>query len=172
MAFRKLINAKNRIRTPSPTGDKVVQPYGWIYKDGEYVYAPKGNPHNHYEETQAARDSVDLKKILARYQAGDEDALNRVNGFYLDTVEIPHTIGELYDAVSNAQNVFESMPIEIREKYDNNPATFWKAYGSDTFDNFLNDYRSAFILGEDPEPVKTAPQIVMDESMTEKKEGE
>lgn len=159
MSFRKLVNKKNRIRKPNHTGDKIAIVRGWIYKDGEYQYLPKGSPHNHYEETQAARDSVDLKKILARYEAGDASALDRVNGFYLDTVELPRSIGEMYDAMSNAQSVFEAMPAEIREQYGNNPATFWKAYGTETFDNFLNDYRQAMIVGLDPDPIQTAPSV-------------
>lgn len=171
MKFRKLVNEKNRVRTPATTGDKIVQPMGWIYKDGEYQYLPKGNPHNHYEETQAARDSVDIKKILERYRAGDDTALDRVNGFYLDTVDIPRNLSEMYDAVSKQNEIFDSMPIEIKEQYGHNPAAFWKAYGSETFDNLLNDYRKAFILGDDPDPINTQ-SVVREEVTQEVKKNE
>lgn len=149
MAFRKLVDQKSRVRTPMPTGDKVTAIKGWKYIEGEYVFDVKElDPH--YERTQAARDSVDIHKILERYRAGDTDALNRVTGMYLDTVNMPKTIGELFDAVSNAQQVFDSMPIEIRNKYNNNPAAFYKAYGDKDFDVFMNDYVSSFKTVEDP----------------------
>lgn len=159
--YRKEVNEKNRIRVPAPSGDKITAVRGWVYENGEYVFKVK-KLHNHYEETQAARDAVDLKKILERYKAGDEDALERVNGFYMDTVNIPKTIGEMYDAMSTAQMVFDSMPIEIKNKYNNNPATFWKEYGTESFDNFVNDYRAMFILGDDPEPVNSSGKIKQD----------
>ena len=176
MKFRKLVNDKNRIRTPASTGDKITQPYGWIYKDGEYQYLPKGNPHNHYEEIQAQRDAVDLKKILARYESGDTSALERVNGFYLDTVELPKSLADLYDAVSRSNEVFDAMPIEIKEKYGHNPASFWKAHGTESFDNFLNEVRQSMILGQDPEPIKTAPtpvsEVTLDKEVKNESEHE
>lgn len=160
--FRSIIDKKNRVRKESPTGDKVTNVKGWIYKDGEYVYAVK-KKHPHYEETQAARDSVDLKKIFERYKAGDENALDVVNGFYLDTVNMPRNMAELYDAVSNAQNVFDSMPTEIKEHYNNNAATFYKAYGSETFDNFMNDYRKALGVSDaDKDRVNTAQTVIVE----------
>lgn len=160
MAFRKLLSEKTRIRVTAPTGDKVTAVKGWKYIDGEYVYTVKElDPH--YERTQAARDSVDLHKIIERYRAGDTDALNRVTGSYIDTVNMPKTIGELYDAVSNAQMVFDSMPIEIKNQFDNNPAAFYKAYGSfEEFDKKMNDYVSVYKTSDDP--VNTSGTVVPD----------
>lgn len=144
MAFRKVINEKTRIRHASPTGDKVTIIKGWTYKDGEYVYEQK-KVHPHYEETQAARDSVDLDKILERYNAGDKSALEKVTGFYADIADIPKTYGEIYDAVSQTNELFSNLPAELKDKFNNNPAEFWKSYGTKDFDVLVNDYRDAVI---------------------------
>lgn len=155
--FKNKYDRVGLIEVTSPTGDGIRIKRGWIYEDGELVYKDKGLT-NVYEEIQASKDSVDIHAIMQRYENGDATALDRVQGMYIDTIDLPKNYAQLYDAVSKADMVFDAMPAEIKQKYNNNAATFWKNYGAEEFDNIINNYRKETLARygmDDLTPIKT-----------------
>lgn len=48
------------------------------------------------EEINSHRDSVDLNLLIARFNAGDTEALNRRAASYFDATELPKTLAEAY----------------------------------------------------------------------------
>lgn len=148
-------------RHTSPTGDKFFVPKKWTVKDGEYVWI-NDTPVNLFEQIQAERDAVDLQAIIRRYESGDKDALDRVNTMYIDTIGMPKNYAEMFEQVDNMKNIFAQMPLDLKTKFNNNPATFWKKAGSPEFDSILNDWRSQFLSKTatlDEDPVKVAPLV-------------
>lgn len=148
----------------TPSGEEFHQNYGWIYEDGELVYVEKDKVPL-YAKIQAERDLVELSSILARYEAGDDTALDKVTGMYLDIVDMPTNYAELYTAVSHANDIFDHMPVEIKQKYDNNAAMFWKNYGTESFDDIVNAYRTETLERYgmiDNEPVNTVSDAQKD----------
>lgn len=102
---------------------------------------------------------------MQRYEDGDSTALNKVQGMYIDSVDLPKNYAELYDAVSKADLVFEQMPATIKSKFNNNAAEFWKNYGKDEFDDLLNSYREETFNRyglTDNNPVKTVEKSSSD----------
>lgn len=171
--FKNVFTREGLIETPSPSGDMIVEDCGWIYEDGELVYTVRSKT-NLYEKIQAARDSVDLQAMLKRYEAGDNTVLDKVQGMYIDTVDLPKNYAELYTAVSRANEVFESMPVAIKEEYNNNPAAYWRAFGTEEFDKTLNAYRKSIYNSynlSDNKPVQTVDKSV-DNVSKDVKEGE
>lgn len=156
MKFRKTIDEKNRIKHVSPSGDPIAVIKGWFYENGDYVYKEK-KFHDHYAETQAAKEGTDLRKMIERYQRGDAEALTKVTGFYADMVDMPKTLSEMYDATSNMNHIFDSLPAELKDQFDNNPAYFWKEYGTKDFDTLVNDFRLAMI--GNVEPISTVKEV-------------
>lgn len=139
-----MFNNKYEYKRPdhfSPSGSEIHINEGWIYEDGDLKFVEKDKVPL-YAKIQAERDLVELKAILERYEAGDDTALDRVTGMYIDTIDMPTNYMELYSAVSKANDIFAAMPTDIKEKYNNNPATFWKNYGTTGFDDVVNAYRS------------------------------
>ena len=128
-------------RHTSPTGDEWHTPKKWTIIDGDYVYINDA-PINQYEMIQAERDSVDLELILARYESGDKDALDRVTTMYIDTIDMPKSYAQMFERVEQMKDIFASMPNEIKGEFNNNAATFWKKAGSAEFDDILNRWRS------------------------------
>lgn len=161
---------KSRVRRFNDSGDKFFYKEGWIFDDGELKWVLKEKvPMD--AQIQAEKDLVELHAILKRYEDGDNSALNRVQGMYLDTVDLPSNYAEMYAAVNRANDVFDSMPIEIKEKYNNNAATFWKNYGTDAFDNLMNAYRSEVYSRygmNDDEPINTVKDMENDRVRVEK----
>lgn len=71
-----------------------------------------------YDEIQSHADSVDIHILLKRYAEGDVSALARVQGSYFDATQFPRTYAEVLNSLIDAENVFMSLPVEERAKYD------------------------------------------------------
>lgn len=106
-------------------------------EDGNPVEAGIGNL---YDEIQSHRESVELSVLLQRFAQGDETALNKVQGVYDDIVGAPSTYAELFDAVKNAESSFNGLPAGLREKFNNSPVEFWKAYGTPEFAQKVREF--------------------------------
>lgn len=152
-------------RHTSPSGSDIHTPQMWTIKDGEYVWVDDKSI-NLYERIQAEAETVDLQNIIARFESGDKDALQRVDTLYFDTVNIPQNYAQMFEEVENMKHIFSTMPTAIKERFQNNPAQFWKKTGTPEFDAILNDWRSyelSKMQAIDTNPVKTAPDITESE---------
>lgn len=87
-------------------------------KEGRLVLEPTGR-ENTYEYIQSFKDSVDIHKIMERFQAGDPTALQRAQGFYADLSGVPETYADMLNLVSAGREAFDSMPAETKEKFGN-----------------------------------------------------
>ena len=77
-----------------------------------------------YDFIQSHADSVDIHVLLARFQNGDVDALSRVQGAYGDFTNMPTTYADLLNKVNEGQSFFNSLPVDIRAKFNHNFAEF------------------------------------------------
>lgn len=77
-----------------------------------------------YDFIQSHAESVDIHVILARFQNGDIDALSRVQGAYGDFTNMPTSYAELLNRVNEGQSFFNSLPVDIRAKFNHNFAEF------------------------------------------------
>ena len=103
----------------TPSGSPIVQNYeGKVQDDGSILLVPT-DKDDWYGYIQSFADSVDIKTILRRSALGDTSALNKVQGFYGDVTGMPKNNAELLQAVIDGQKNFEKLPIEIRQKFDN-----------------------------------------------------
>lgn len=171
--YKNVYERKNLDFPKTEPGDHFMNIYKWRVDDDGNMIRKIVKTENIYDRIQAARDSVDLNKILERYENGDASALQKVQGMYIDTTELPKTYHELYKAVQIHNDAFNSMPVEIKQAFDNNPAKFWKEFGTDKFDAIINDYRQMVYDNygmEDPEPVQTAAPIKEGDVNVEKPE--
>lgn len=156
--FKDIFKRKDLSKIDTVTGEPIRVKRGWIYEDGNLVYKEKGLT-NVYEEIQAQAEMTDLHAIMNRYENGDSNALNKVQGMYIDAVDLPKNYAQLYDAVSKADMVFETLPAEIKSQFNNNAAEFWKNYGQEEFDYIVNKYREDTLSRyglKDDNPVETA----------------
>lgn len=98
--------------------------YGSKYDEqGRLVLEEKGK-ENIYDFIQSFRDSVDIHVILARFQNGDTEALQKVQGFYGDFTEMPKNYAELLNTVNSGESFFNSLPVDVRSKFGHSFAEF------------------------------------------------
>lgn len=71
------------------------------------------------EYIDSFRESCDINVLVSRFNAGDVTALSRTQGAFFDATQLPHTYAEMLNTVINAERTFNSLPLDIREKFDN-----------------------------------------------------
>ena len=77
-----------------------------------------------YDIIQASAEGASISHIITRWRAGDESVLNKSFGIYGDFTNIPDNLAASQQAIINAQNIFNSLPLSEREKYGMNLTTF------------------------------------------------
>lgn len=106
-----------RDRVTCCPGERLVPRYrSEVTAKGDVTLIPDGND-NLYEYIQSFKESCDINNIVARFARGDVDALNRVQGTYFDAVGMPTTYAELLNTVIAGRELYDSLPLEVKEKY-------------------------------------------------------
>lgn len=91
----------------------------------------KSGEYNLYADIQSYKDSVSIDYILTKFVNGDETALSRVQGIYGDFTQMPTTLAELQQRVIDAENLFNSLPLDIRAQYNHSASEFFAQLDSD-----------------------------------------
>lgn len=119
-----------------------------------------------YGYIQSYKDSVDIHVLLERFQRGDVDVLNRVQGFYGDITSMPSTFADALNIVRSSEEFFNSLPVEERAKFNHNFSEFLASF--DTPDNLARLFGG--VVGD---AVSSDKRTGVSESVTEPaKEGE
>lgn len=131
---------KNKFRTqfdrksvPYPETTSIVTDYQLsLAPDGKEVLVAVGE-HDIYPEIQSHAKSVDINEIILRHQRGDIDVLAQRAGLYGDFTNMPTSYAELYQSVLDAQAYFDSLPLDIRQKFDHSFSKFFTSIGTPEF---------------------------------------
>ncbi len=110
-----------------------------------------------YDYIQSWKDSVDINVILARYANGDVDVLSKMQGAYGDFTQFPKTYAEMLNRVIQGKEFFYSLPLDIREKYNNNFTEFISAMDKP---DFWNQFMPADDVNSENQPADGKDGIV------------
>lgn len=136
MKFRNQFTADSHVFISNP-GSKIVADYGLVTaEDGSTTVGVVGEK-NLDAIIQSNKDTGNVALLVAKYNAGDEEALNRVRGVYGDFRNMPSTYAEMVARLNECRSVFEALPVDIKEQFDNNPDVFWSEYGTERFNNII-----------------------------------
>lgn len=106
-----------RLRSICPSGSPIKQLYkGHVNDDGIIELVDAGTV-DLYDEIQSHKDSCDINVLLKRYVNGETDILSQVQGVYADSVGMPKTYAELLNSVIQGEEMFNSLPVETKEKF-------------------------------------------------------
>lgn len=141
---------------PAPTGSKYEKVYEiTIDLKGHKVLAESGET-NIYDIIQESLEQSKIENIIRRATEGDANALQTMNGQFIDTTDVPKTLAEAQNFVIKAKNEFDQLPISIRKEFNMSAEQYIAEYGHTSW---LEK------LGVKPEPTP-------EPTHTEKKEGE
>lgn len=118
-------------RITSEVGSRMKPTYKMHVDENGKRELKQSGEYNLYAEIQSYKDSCSIDYILSRFVNGDESALSRVQGVYGDFTEMPKTLAELSQRVIDAENLFNNLPLEIREQYNFSPSEFFAQLDSE-----------------------------------------
>lgn len=111
-------------------GDGTAIEYAYEIKEGIKKLVPIGKK-DVQSEIDSYAESCDINVLVARFMAGDESALNQVQGFYADMKSMPKTYAEWFERYQECENMFNKLPVDVREKFNNSVTEFWSDFGSE-----------------------------------------
>lgn len=95
-------------------------------------------------EINSHASSCDMAYILSRLNVGDVSVLNHSQGSYGDFTVFPKTYAEMLQLVQNGEAAFESLPLDVRSKFDNNINKWFTSIGSDDWCEKMNVEKPTF----------------------------
>ena len=148
MNFRTQFQERKRVYAVRGSREKIV--YSPVYDENGVLDLEPTGRENLYDYIQSHKDSVDIHKILQRFQQGDVSALTRVQGMYGDFTEMPKTYAEALNTVMSAEQQFNSLPVETRAKFGHSFSQWLAQLGSP-------QWLAAMDIKAEPEPVAADP---------------
>lgn len=128
MKFKTQYDAHDRVAACVGSPVRIV--YGGRYDaNGRVVLEEKGK-EDLYAYIQSFKDSVDINVILARFSNGDTEALSRAQGFYADVTEFPSNMADALNRINECEEMFKSLPLDVRQKFDCSFEQFLSQSGS------------------------------------------
>lgn len=131
----------DRSRVFASAGDPYIDSYkNSVDGDGKIILVISGKD-NVYQKIQAERDSCDLKKILARLSTSEIDKFDISHGgLFGDFTQVPKSIHDMRQRLVEADNLFKSLPIEIREEFGFSADRYFSSIGTEFYNNIMSKY--------------------------------
>lgn len=124
-----------RIRMNQPTGSKIITEHRLVMDKDGTDHLVKDVKINIYERIQASAEQSDINNIIRRAKAGDPTALHQVKGEYMNVLGAPKDLRAAQEFVINAERQFNSLPLETKKAFDNNPRKYVAMYGTKEFED-------------------------------------
>ena len=135
MEYRKKYE---RLEVKSNPGSPIRNIYGSKLDKNKNIIIEKKGEENLYAYINSFAESVDINVLLARFANGDKEALLQRAGAYIDIAAMPTNINEFLEYSRNAQALFDTLPIEIKQKFNNNVVEFISSIGNDEWNAIMN----------------------------------
>lgn len=91
---------------------------GFDDKGRKILKEKKGGRIDVYAEIQSHAASVDINNIIQRFNNGDISVLDNGKGYFVDLTQFPKTYAEMIQRMQNAENYFDSLPLEERKRFN------------------------------------------------------
>lgn len=150
MKFKTQYDVRERVH--AHPGNPIKQLYSGSYNERGQVELNEDGTEDLYAFIQSFAESTDIHAIMRRYQNGEVDVLEKVQGFYGDITEMPTTYAEALQRISDSEKVFMSLPVDVRAKFGHSFSEFLAASQDP---DFL--VRLGVISPEQPESVPADP---------------
>lgn len=100
------------------------EPTHWPRRAFERTRYPAGIPEESLTQQNMAEET-DINNIMAKYEkTGLISHVNRFQGDYTDYTEAPEDLHDAMNRVMAAQEMFMTLPANLRKEYENSPAKF------------------------------------------------
>lgn len=129
----KLLINKRSFEFVSDPGSPIKEKFhGKVLPSGE-IELVYDCDENIQEYIDSFEQETNIENIIARVNNGEIDLLNSAVGAYVDTVGMPRTYAEILQTVIDGQRTFETLPVEIKERFGNDFNQWFAQLGDDDF---------------------------------------
>lgn len=108
----------------SEPGERYIPIYTSRFDDKGVLQIEEVAKDDLYAKIQSFKKECDINEIMKRYQMGDDTALMKAQGIYMDATGTPANMADLLNKLNKAEYEFAKLPPEVREKYGNDFARF------------------------------------------------
>lgn len=137
---------KDNSKIFTEAGQPYLEEYTYkLDKSGHKILVKSGEKTDVYARIQADRDSCDINILMQRFINGDSSAIEINKGAYIDTRDLPKNMFEVYEKGLEAEQYFDSLPVELREMFDNSATVFFTEIGEKSFDEKVSQYNDRFM---------------------------
>lgn len=105
---------------------------------------------NLYAKIQESLEGTLIENILDRVRLGDKEALERVQGKYIDMEKLPKSLMEAQNKIIEIKNEFYKLPVDMRAKFDNSPEKYVQMFGTQEWKDIIIPKQEPIIT----EPIK------------------
>lgn len=110
------------------TFSPVVLVYGYFTDDNGDVQFGQVSEENIYDKIQSYADSCDMDFVKQMILDGECPAPAISDDAFFDTTVFPDNLIDAMDGIKSASIAFNSLPFELRKKYNNNVYEFAKKF--------------------------------------------
>lgn len=89
-------------------------------------------------EINSHASTCDMAYILSRLKVGDASVLSVKEGAYGDFTVFPKTYAEMLQLVQSGESAFDSLPLDVKSKFDNDINKWFASIGSDEWRDKMN----------------------------------
>lgn len=122
-----------RERFITHAGNPIKKLYSGFYNEKGQVELREDGEENLYDFIQSFAESTDIHAILRRFENGESDVLEKVQGFYGDITEMPRTYAEALQRIADSERVFNSLPVDVRARFGHSFSQFLAESQSNDF---------------------------------------
>lgn len=139
----KIFSRFDRPRSAFACAGSVVSPIFEERVDSEgHLYLKQTGKRDLNAFVQASHEASKIYNILERFNAGDVSAIQKVKGFYADTVAMPKSLVEVHNFMQQIDANFDSLPVDVKEKFGNSSIQFMKSVENGDLSKILSQFSS------------------------------
>lgn len=138
---------------PNNPGSKEEVTYSERRNEQGHPYLVKTGVRNTYEERQSMKGEYDIYNMLERYANGDTSVM-RNNPQYIDATAMPSNFHEAYNIMQSQREKFESLPVEIKQKFGNDWVQWAAQSGSEDWLEKMGIKKDEPVKKDEPEKVE------------------
>lgn len=112
-------------------GDKYHVTYAPRVLDDGTIKLVESGKDDIQQSINSYRPSTDMSFILQRMSVGDMSVLNSGTPSFGDFTEMPKTYAEALQLVIDGEREFKALPLDVRNKFDNDFRRYLASAGSD-----------------------------------------
>lgn len=117
----------------APAGSKEATTYQTRIDENGHKITEAVGKTNIYDRIQSSLEETKIENIIKRFTEGDMSAFRTSEPIYADMREAPKSLMEAQNMIIRITDEFNSLPVEVRAKFDHSPEKYVALYGGEAW---------------------------------------